>query len=609
MKKTCIFLLQLILLVCAFSVSEAVCAPQKKETKMDMSDSLAVLEADAVGFDEQNGMASAEGHAVLRYMGITLRADRISMDTNTNIARAYADEGKRVLIRQGETDNLEGSFLEYHLDDSTGYLEMPDGTSKVLRGAVFVKSKQVEFAPPDIAHEKKWIHGKYLKKTNPDDTVLKWNTASYTTCPEEKPHYLLRSKKISMLPGRYIVLHRPRVYAGSAYLFTMPFNMLVNQRRKRSTITIMPNYDDDKHAGVEVSSTVSPWEGSKLYMQVGSWAAGITEARVRFDQRVTDWFSVYGGVNRVYDDDLEETKARPFWGAVLAKDDWKMEIGWAEREKKSIVKRAGQSEYETTLWRDPEIKLTTPWVGLHTGSLSQYVRGKGNWGRFQETGTNTAAHTDFIERYGWGIDYYTEYPFRLGAWTISPFIKGDYWNYGYKNDDSDRQIISILTYGFRASQGIFEMGTAFKQRRVSGKTAFRRGWDSYDDEDSLYQRVGFKLSKNLSFAVQGIAEMTRGEPHVLTSVGYILSYDNNCCTSWSITYNDDCTKDDDNWISVSFAINAFPDATYKFGNHSLENPFSAPVRTRRNESELTLMERDGFGTMGDDDIVLPVFDI
>ncbi len=586
------------------------CALQKKESFNKDIFSPVILEADSVGYDEEQGLAIAEGHAVLRYLQIVLRADWITLDSNTNIVRAYAAEGKRITIRQSNTDNLVGTFIEYHLNDLTGFMDAPDGNSKVENGTLFAKSSQVEFAPPTIAHEKKWMHGKWLKNSQPDDAVLKWNNASYTTCMQEKPHYLLRSKKIAMLPGRYMILYKPRVFVGSMYLFTIPINMHVNQKRKRrAVITVQPNYDEDKHAGIEARAKLM-WDTGSLDLGAGYWSKGITEYRFRLDQHITKWLSVYGGSSRSYDDDLEKTKERPFWGAALSKDGWLMETGWSQREKRSVVRRPGQKEYETTLWRDPEIKLTSPWLGLHMGSFSQYARAKGTWGRFEETGSNNDAHSGFIERYGWGVDYYTDYPFRFDSWRISPFLKGYYWNYGYENDDSDRQIISKLIYGVRASSGIFEIGSAYEQRRVSGKTAFSRGWDSYDDEDSFYQRVGIRLNKNLTFAVQGIWEMSKGYTHELTSVAYILSYDNKCCANWTLTYNDDCTKrDSENWVTFSIAINAFPDTKYKVGNHYVTNPFTRPVPERKNVGELTMMEKYGRDNLEDYEMILPDFDI
>lgn len=570
----------------------------------------AVIEADQISYDEQSATASAEGHAVLRYQDLTLRADRINMESEGNVIRAWADEGKHLIIRRNTADQLRGVYLEYHLTENEGMVQLPDGSSRVINGTVFVKSESLDLAPPETAHSNKWIHGKYLKHSGENDLITKWNNASYTTCPQKAKHYMLRSKKVTMVPGRYIVLHKPRVYTGSAYLFTLPFNMLVNQRPRPNAIRVMPAYDGDNGVGIEATCKPS-WKGGRADLRATYWSEDIAEYKARIDQRITDWMSVYFGDNHEYDDDLDKTKSRPFWGTILEKDGWKFEAGWAERESRSVVRKPGQKAYDTTLWRRPELELTTPWVGVHIGDFSQYVRGKFTWGSYQETGTNKSAHTGFINRYGWGIDYYTDYPFQVGAWTLSPFYKGDYWNYGYENDDSDRQIISKSIYGIRASCGGLELGTAFEQKRVSGDTAFRTGWDSNDDTDTLYQRIGVKIGPSLRFSIQGIWDLTEDE-HDFTSMGYILTYDNNCCTKWELTVNDDVTEDnDEDWVTLTLSINAFPDANFRFGNDTLDNPFGRPggLTPKNVNRQETMMEKTGTEQAEKDEIHMPVFDV
>lgn len=601
-------------LALAFSLlarTSGVWAAQEKLS--EAADSLpVVLEADGIDFDELNHLASAQGHAVVRYADLVFRADRVTLDVETNVIKAFASAGKKIELERQNADTLTGDFLEYHLNDSTGYLEGAAGSSKVPHGAVYIKGARVEVADPQTAHEKKWLPGKYLRGSAPDSAVVRWNNASYTTCRQEHPHYLLRSKKIVMVPGKYIVLHHPRVYAGSAYLFTMPFNMLVNQRAKaKNVVTVMPNYNSDKHLGLEAHSTFS-WNSGQLALGVGIWQKGMFEYQARVDQRVAPWLSLYAGDNHQYDSNTDETKSRPFWGAALAHSGWAMNIGWAQREKRSVIRKPGQKEYETTLWRDPEVELTSPWAGLHIGDFSQYARFKGNWGRFQETGVIREKYQgSFIERYGWGIDYYAEYPFQLGDWIISPFFKGDYWNYGYKNDGSDRQIVTVGTLGVRASCGGFEIGSAFEQKRVSGRSAFGNGWDRNYDTDTFYQRVGIKIGPSLTFSVQGVVDLT-GSKNELSSMGYVLTYDNSCCTRWELTVNDDLSdSNNNNWITLSFAVTAFPDSQFKIGDKSLSNPFGRPggLPARRRRGEPTRMEKDGTEQAENAEIAMPKFDV
>lgn len=134
-------------------------AAQKKLP--EVTDTLpVVLEADSIDFDEGNHLATAQGHAVVRYTDLVFRADRVTLDSETNVIRAFASAGKKIKFQRHNTDTLTGDFLEYHLNDSTGYIEGAEGSSKVPYGAVYIKGAQVEVADPQTAHEKKWLRGK-----------------------------------------------------------------------------------------------------------------------------------------------------------------------------------------------------------------------------------------------------------------------------------------------------------------------------------------------------------------------------------------------------------------------------------------------------------------
>lgn len=611
MRKNLKLLLLEIVFFCALfaregrsTVSENAMSENAKKIPM-------VVEADEIAYDEQHAQAIANGHVAVDYADMQLFADRAAFVSEGNIIKAYAAEGKQILVKQNNTQMLKGRYFEYHLNEREGSFDAPEAVSQVPYGNVYVKGKGLEIADVESAHSKKWIHGKYLSNTASDDVALRWNDVTYTTCSQEKPHYHLKSKKAVMLPNQFIVLHTPRVYAGSNCLLTIPFNILVRSKKKaQSTFTISPNYDNDKKAGLEAKAAFS-WKTGKVNLAASYWTEDIFEYGVRVDQKITDWMSVYSIVDRSYDDDLKDTKNRPKWGALMSHSGWKLEAGWAEREKRSVVRKPGLKEYETTLWRRPDINITSPWAGIHTGILSQYFRIKANYGSYQETGSNLAAHSDFIERYGWGIDYYTELPFKLGSWMVSPFLKGDYWNYGYKDNARNRQIISIATYGIRAQCGILELGSAYSQKRVSGHSAFTNGWDANYDTDTFYQRLGVKIGRDLTFSVQGIWDMTGNESD-FSSIGYILSYDNNCCVHWTLTYNDDVSdQDSNNWITFSFAINAFPDTQFKVGSDSLDNPFGRPggLPQKGKNVPKTLMEREGTEQAEENEIKFPIFDI
>ncbi len=569
------------------------------------------LDADEINFDEISHTVNVFGHAVVKHTDMTLNADRVAFDTQENVIRAYSVEGKKIRVaRPGNV--FAGTYFEYHINEAKGFLSEAEGQVRVVSGNVYIKGGDAETAQPESAHDWEWVHGKYLKKSSPTDSIVKWNDALYTTCRLDEPHYRFKSKNAVIVPGRVIVLRKPRLYIGKRYIMTLPFNVNVNLGKRKSTqFTILPNYDSDMRYGLE-AKLKSHWNTGELEIGGGLWTKGISEYDYRLDQNMTNWMSVYAGNNHHYDEDLRETKDRPFWGMKMERWDWGLDVGWAQREERSVVKRAGRKAYDTTIWRKPEIAVTAPWIGLHMGDFSQYARFKGNWGHFQETGSRRSQYNgEFVERYGWGIDYYTDYPFKTGKWTFSPFFKIDYWNYGYENDRSDRHEITTGIVGFRASTGIWEFGTAYSQRRTSGHSAFGNGWDYLVDEDDIYQRIGVKLGPSLMFSLQAIIDITE-KPRDLTTLAYILTYDNSCCTRWELIWHEDKTvENDDNWLTLSFAINAFP-GNLKFGNDNLENPFGRPGKLkprRRTPYTPTLMERDGTLQAEDAEIRVPVFDV
>ncbi len=550
----------------------------------------AILDALNIQYIERMGVAMAEGEVVFRYGAMEVRADKVLMEPETGLVRAYSLPGSSVVLT-GEGGTVVGDYLEYNIHDRSGYLTYPSAVAPSGVGATYIKAERVRIAPAEQARADQWLHGKYTASSAPDATVMRWESSKFTTCKlSEDQHYLLSSKRMVVVPGKWVISKTPRVYLGGAYLFTYPFDYVARANRRSRNFMPMLGYDSDKELGILSKGTLF-WRNGHVDLGVGYWSTGF-EWEGKIEQRLAEWISVYVGDKHVYDPDEEEIASRPFWGANMEYAGWTMKVNWSQREQLSVNKRAGRSDYDTTLWRDPEIQLVSPWVGLHIGSFSQYLRAKGGWGRFQETGTRV--RTDWIEREAWGVEYYTEYAMKAGEWDIVPFFKGQFWDYNYNDSGDSEHRISIGTMGVRFSSGDFELGTAFQQRRVSGQSAFRRGWDDYDDSDSLYQRIGFRFAPNWTIQVQAIIDMSPDEKsRDLDELGYILTYDNNCCTRWIFTIKDDLSGDDDDWYALSFEITAFPGTAVRIGDKYLSNPFGRPLRLPvRKPRRVTQMEQE-----------------
>ena len=108
----------------------------------------AVLDADGIEFDERTNVATATGHAVLRYQGVTMNADSLVMYSDTGLVQAFASEGKQVTLERASGERLAGSFLEYHLESSSGFMDKAFGSTKVERGTLTSAAAGPRSRPP-----------------------------------------------------------------------------------------------------------------------------------------------------------------------------------------------------------------------------------------------------------------------------------------------------------------------------------------------------------------------------------------------------------------------------------------------------------------------------
>ena len=85
----------LVLVFSLLAPTNDVWAAQKKLPEVTADTLPVVLEADSIEFDEVNHLATAQGHAVARYADLVFRADRVTLDAETNVIRAFASAGKK----------------------------------------------------------------------------------------------------------------------------------------------------------------------------------------------------------------------------------------------------------------------------------------------------------------------------------------------------------------------------------------------------------------------------------------------------------------------------------------------------------------------------------
>jgi lipopolysaccharide assembly outer membrane protein LptD (OstA) len=170
------------------------------------------------------------GASVIKYENITLKAEIIEVDFNTNMVYARG--------REDSTGKLIGA-PEFTEGDQTFKAKVMSYNFDTKRG--MIKEVLTE-------DNQGFLHGQRVKKM--DDNTINILHGSYTTCSlEENPHFQFKFKKSRVIPDNKIV-------TGPAYMeiegvptvLALPFGIFPNNQGKKSGI-IIPSYGESPNRG------------------------------------------------------------------------------------------------------------------------------------------------------------------------------------------------------------------------------------------------------------------------------------------------------------------------------------------------------------------------
>jgi hypothetical protein len=170
------------------------------------------------------------GESVIKYENITLKAEIIEVDFNTNMVYAYG--------REDSTGKLIGA-PEFTEGDQTFKAKVMSYNFDTKKGVI----KEVL-----TEDNQGFLHGSRVKKM--EDNTINILHGSYTTCSlEENPHFQFRFKKSRVIPDNKIV-------TGPAYMeiegvptvLALPFGIFPNNQGKKSGI-IIPTYGESPNRG------------------------------------------------------------------------------------------------------------------------------------------------------------------------------------------------------------------------------------------------------------------------------------------------------------------------------------------------------------------------
>jgi hypothetical protein len=167
------------------------------------------IKADSLKFYEGTGLVEAAGSVEVRFEEATIYADRLKMDSATNIATAEGnvrlvakeyDARSRTLIYDADTQT--SRFSDFNVSLSP----------KNVRGKVYLSAR-------DLSDDKNKMYG---------------GPGSLTTCGEPTPHYFALANRVDYYPEDRVEARNATLFVGELPVFWMPYFYydLKEQRRR-----------------------------------------------------------------------------------------------------------------------------------------------------------------------------------------------------------------------------------------------------------------------------------------------------------------------------------------------------------------------------------------
>jgi lipopolysaccharide export system protein LptA len=173
------------------------------------------LEADKTFMTEK--AVAGEGHVIIKTDEYTLHADTVEIDRESNVAWLRGH-----VVIEGNNLRTEGEALWIDLDSEAWRMERaaakvePQFFTEGVEEPLYVRGRQADYDPQT-------------------DTV-KVAGGEGTSCDQPKPHYDLRTPKITLRPGDMVTFEKPSLYLLGHRLFRYPFNLTMSLKQREQNI-------------------------------------------------------------------------------------------------------------------------------------------------------------------------------------------------------------------------------------------------------------------------------------------------------------------------------------------------------------------------------------
>ena len=513
-----------------------------------------VLEADRVEYDQASGFAVATGRVRISRDLIRVFAPRIEYSAVNHTIEAFSDADSRVVLFHG-AQRLEGELLTLDMISGEGLFRNASGSFPAEKGEIHASGADVTTIRIKEGQRLESVPGRIQKGLVEGDQVYRWSDVGFTTCSTDTPHYQLVSKRLVVIPGYRVVASKPAIYVGGKHLLSYPFDYVIDlSEGSRTQFLPQVMYEGDKGLGVSFGAPLVMGDVNARWKAL-LWSEVDFEGALSLDYKATENIRLFAEGWYSWDDDENEKRFRPQWGADYDFGGWTGRIWWSQAESVTVEKELGDT-FEGTLWRDPEFTFFSPRWDIQ-GLMGSWQL-SGVWGNY-ETRSSKGSDTVSIQRSGLGANYSGSA--ELG--DTNPFWGVSYWWYDYDSNDSKQKVLRTHL-GLSWPLGSLEMKSTWVRKWVDGGSPM--SWDDYSDSNAFYQRVAIPIGEFWKLTVRGGYDL---DEQSLDEMYYKISFANNCCYGVDIAYRDDRAGDDD-WAGIVFVINAFPSNPFFLGSKELQ---------------------------------------
>ena len=252
-----------------------------------------VLTADDITFLQAEGLVLFEGNAVFKASDFVVESNKITVDTNTKIIKASGN-----VVIHSEKDDLYGDSLTYNYESEKGELFGAEGSIG-----------EINFS------------GKILKILSVSPVAAEIESAEFTPCIREEPHYHFKAEQIKINDDNSLDIFGIAPYIANIQVFYLPYYSVEydpsdgESPLKNAFPFPKLGYDNDRGLTAEF----------KYPYQIGDKSSGeifyLTEGREydRYEERIitnfyqlTDYLTIKNRYDYLYNYDLDDEELDDF---------------------------------------------------------------------------------------------------------------------------------------------------------------------------------------------------------------------------------------------------------------------------------------------------------